>query len=526
MLGADGGALTVRDDERDVVHLSVSVDLDPRVPVSYAQIPLTSRIPGAYVARTGETVLFPDRATGLAWSDEMIPVYEATGRNAWATLPLAVGGRLLGALVVSWVEERTFDDGDVVLLQGLAAQCAQTLHRIQTQLVQREVAVAAQRMSEAFQRSLLTRPSDPDDLVIAVAYQPAAEQAQVGGDWYDAFTTAQGATTLVIGDVTGHDRDAAARMGQVRNILRGLAYDSASSPAALLNRLDAALLGLQLGVLATAVLVQSLPPAAASGSLRLRWSNAGHLPPLLRLADGTVRILDTEPDLLLGLSAGISRQDSAVELPEGSTFLLYTDGLVERRDEHLDVGIDRLATALEELGDLALDELCGALTARLRPTAQDDVALLAVRPQRIGVPALPVSLAVVGNEAPIGVEVQRSLEIEAEPSAVATARRFVDRACGDAGITGDRRDTAMLLTSELTTNAVVHVAGAAEVSVATTAGRVRVAVRDASIVVPRPIRADVEATGGRGLAMVALLADAWGTDRTEDGKSVWFELGA
>ncbi|MDQ1672041.1 MAG: hypothetical protein QOC98_603, partial [Frankiaceae bacterium] len=163
VLGADGGAITVRDDELGVVHLSVSAGLDASVPVSYAQIPLASRIPGAHVARTGEMVLFPDRDAALAWSDDMRPIVDATGRDAWATLPLKVGGRLLGALVVSWTEPRTFDRADLALLSGMAAQCAQTLHRIQSQTAQRQAAATAKRMSEAFQRSLLTRPPHPDD---------------------------------------------------------------------------------------------------------------------------------------------------------------------------------------------------------------------------------------------------------------------------------------------------------------------------------------------------------------------------
>jgi GAF domain-containing protein/anti-sigma regulatory factor (Ser/Thr protein kinase) len=517
ILGADGGALTVRDDEHGVVHLSVSAELDEQVPIAYAQIPLDSRIPGAYVARTGETVLFPDKASGLAWSEEMVPVYEATGRNAWATLPLSVGGRILGALVVSWVEERSFTRGDLELMQGLAAQCAQSLHRIQTQAAQRDAAATAQRMSEAFQRSLLTRPPHPDDVALAVRYLPAVEQAQVGGDWYDAFPTAWGATTLVIGDVTGHDRDAAAAMGQVRNILRGLAYDSHQSPAALLRRLDAALHGLELGVMATAVLVQSLPPEPGAAGVRLRWSNAGHLPPLLRHADGQVDILDTEPDLLLGLSGGSGRQDSMVELPDGVTFLLYTDGLVERRDEHLDDGIRRLADALSDLGDLPLEQLCTALTERLQPSGEDDVALLAIRPRgpaRDPNPGAAMAAELVSTSVPVAFD----------PAAVSRARRVVAQVCTDAGISGDARDVAVLLTSELVTNAVLHAATSARLTVAVGPDRVRVEVADSDGTLPQPRQADEEAIGGRGLAMVALLAARWGADRTDRGKAVWFEL--
>ncbi|MDX6284499.1 MAG: hypothetical protein QOH03_5570 [Kribbellaceae bacterium] len=519
VLGADGGAITVRDDDLGVVHLSVSHGLDARVPVSYAQIPLDSRIPGAYVARTGETVLFPDRESGLAWSEQMRPVLEATGRDAWATLPLNVGGRLLGALVVSWTEARTFDRADMALLSGMAAQCAQTLHRIQSQTAQRQAAATAKRMSEAFQRSLLTRPPHPDDVSVAVRYLPAVEQAQVGGDWYDAFTTAAGATTLVVGDVNGHDRDAAAGMGQIRNILRGLVYDSDSTPAHLLSRLDAALSGLRLNLMATAVLMQTGPqvllPDGTPG-VPLSWSNAGHLPPVMRRADGTVEVLRTEPDLLLGLLPDAERQDAATVLPEGATLLLYTDGLVERRGVDIDVGIARLASALDELADLPLEQLCTVLVDRLAPVGDDDIALLAVRPRTTFPESATTTLA--------DVRLGRHLAVASDPAAVAEARQFVAEVCAAAQATGSALDTAVLLTSEVVTNAVLHAGTPAHLTVWVDPTLIRVQVSDESVEVPSPVEADEEATGGRGLAMVALLANRWGVETRATGKTVWFEL--
>jgi GAF domain-containing protein/anti-sigma regulatory factor (Ser/Thr protein kinase) len=525
VLGADGGALTVRDDDLGVVHLSVSAGLDERVPVSYAQIPLSSRIPGAYVARTGETVLFPDRQAGLAWSEEMRPILDGTGRDAWATLPLAVGGRLLGALVVSWTKPRRFDQPDLALLQGMAAQCAQTLHRIQAQAAQRQAAAAAQRMSEAFQRSLLTRPPHPDDVSVAVCYLPAVEQAQVGGDWYDAFSTAAGATTLVIGDVNGHDRDAAAGMGQVRNILRGLAYDSAQSPAHVLSRLDAALAGLRLNIMATALLMQTEPGVVLRDGtpvVPVRWSSAGHLPPLMRLPDGTVEVLESEPDLLLGLLPSSNRQDTRAMLPEGATLLLYTDGLVERRGEDIDLGIGRLATALAELADLPLEQLCTALVERLEPIGDDDIALLAVRPRAV-LPGPPTPLA----EGPRMSEVRmsRHLAVAADPAAVAEARQLVAEVCEAASVTGDLQDTAVLLTSEIVTNAVLHAGTPAHLSVWAAADHVRVQVSDESGELPNPVDAADDATGGRGIAMVAMMSTRWGAEPRATGKTVWFEVG-
>ena len=199
-------------------------------------------------------MLLPTRASGLRWSPQLDAVYAATGRSAWATLPLHAGNRLLGALSVAWREERDFTASEVELLEVFAAQCAQTLDRIQATEAQRRVTADAQRLSEELQRSLLTQPAQPDSIRVAVRYRPAVETAQVGGDWHDCFRTRTGDTIVVIGDVNGHDRTAAAAMGQVRNLVRGLAYDSEDSPARLLHRLDEALRGLELDVLATVLL--------------------------------------------------------------------------------------------------------------------------------------------------------------------------------------------------------------------------------------------------------------------------------
>jgi serine phosphatase RsbU (regulator of sigma subunit) len=238
------------------------------------------------------------------------------------------------------------------------------------------------RAAEALQRSLLTDPPEPDHLQVAVRYVPAAREAQVGGDWYDVFQQPDGATVLVIGDVVGHDTAAAAAMAQLRGLLRGIAYDSADGPAGVLARLDAAVAGLDLGAMAT-VLVGRLeqdPADAAAGRTRLRWASAGHLPPVLVGPDGERRVLEAPPGLMLGVHPGRARPESEVRLERGSTLLLYTDGLVERRDQVFDEGVELLGAALTELRDLPVEAMCDALLARLLPQgAADDVALVAVR---------------------------------------------------------------------------------------------------------------------------------------------------
>ncbi|WP_409332976.1 SpoIIE family protein phosphatase, partial [Trujillonella humicola] len=197
------------------------------------------------------------------------------------------------------------------------------------------------RAAETLQRSLLTAPPRRPDLQVAVRYVPAAREAQVGGDWYDVFTQPDGSTVLVIGDVVGHDTAAAADMAQLRGLLRGIAYDSAETPAGVLGRLDAAIAGLGLGALAT-VLVARLTPVGG-GRVAVTWSSAGHLPPVVVPPGDTVRLLDGgRPGLLLGVRPGTPRTDADVVLADGSTLLLYTDGLVERRDQLFDTGVERL----------------------------------------------------------------------------------------------------------------------------------------------------------------------------------------
>ena len=375
VLGADGGAVAVRADDA-TLRLVVSRSLGEQVQAAYGEVPLLSDLPVASVARTGQTVLLPTRAAGLAWSPEMAGVYEATQRSAWATLPLRVGPDLLGALVACWEDERTFEDEDVALLEGFAAQVSQAVLRIRATQAQRAAALSAQRLSETLQLSLLTDPPKVPGLQIAVRYQPAVQEAQVGGDWYDAFVTASGSTLVVIGDIGGHDRTAAARMGQVRNLLRGMAYDSDDSPAVLLGRLDTAMQGLGLDTLATALLARVEP---ADDGYRLRWANAGHLPPVLRTGDGRLSVLDHESDLLLGLDADAERHERTTDLPTGSSLVLYTDGLIERRDASLDAGIARVTQAVSRLGDAGAEATADAVVTAAGSSNEDDIAVLVLR---------------------------------------------------------------------------------------------------------------------------------------------------
>ena len=253
------------------------------------------------------------------------------------------------------------------------------LERTRAQADERAAGERARSMSEALQRDLLTPLPQPGHVELAARYQPAASGMAVGGDWYDAFTTADGGTSFVVGDVSGHDAGAAIAMAQLRNVLRGIGHALGEPPAAVLTELDRAMRDLAVGELATAVLAR-LEGGEEDGYL-VRWSNAGHLPPLLVHPDGRTELLVRRSDLLLGLATGGARHDHAVRLPPGSVFLLVTDGLVERRRAHLSEGLAWLRDAVERRArsGATLEELLDGLLADVGVDVEDDVALLAVR---------------------------------------------------------------------------------------------------------------------------------------------------
>ncbi|MCI2239348.1 SpoIIE family protein phosphatase [Paenibacillus sp. TRM 82003] len=349
----------------------------PAATAPTARIPLTSDAPVALAAR-GRPVAAGE---GCRWATS-VPLPGAGELPAWAAMPLSTGGgEPLGSVAVGWAEPRPLEGDEVRLLEAFAAQCAQALERVRRLQDERRRAHATRTLAEALQRSLLTEPPQPDHLQIAVRYLPAAQEAQIGGDWYDAFLTRDGSTTIVIGDVTGHDKVAAAEMGQLRGVLRGVAQAVTDPPGKIMAVFDRALHRLGVSTLATAVLarVEQTPAQRASGTRTLRWSNAGHPPPLLVEPGRAPRLLEAPADLLLGLAPELDRGDHQAPLVPGATVLLYTDGLVERRDESLDTGLDRLLEAVADLAHLPLEEFVDALLERAVPEPGDDVAVVALR---------------------------------------------------------------------------------------------------------------------------------------------------
>jgi serine phosphatase RsbU (regulator of sigma subunit) len=382
VIGAQGVGLVLPQPEVGQVRVLTSTTVPARVRSGQTVLPADFPLPAVHTAVTGTAHFFGDRAEAMAVFPGGRELYERANSQATATVPLTgTSGDVLGALGVAFDRPYPWRPGDRDLLEALAALTTQALERLRALAAERESTRAVSRLAETLQRSLLSAPPQPDQLQIEARYVAAAHEAQIGGDWHDAFVNGEGNTMLVIGDVAGHDRDAAAAMAQTRNVLRGVAQALNQPPAAVLSMLDRAMDRLQMNILATAVLCEiRTAPAGLPGRI-LRWSNAGHPPLLLIRRDGTTVLLEREPDLLLGLDPDTLRADHDHTLAFGDTVLLYTDGLIERRGEPLDHALTRLRSTARDVAHLPLDAVCDALLTRLGTDAEDDIALIALRPR-------------------------------------------------------------------------------------------------------------------------------------------------
>ena len=378
---ADGCIVTVVDREgraRDVG----SWHADPRrraLLERYTEIRLDTLPPASPVARALHSGTSVTEAV-TAVLDLMPPgpargLLQALGPESAVVVPLPAEERTVGVLTLYQDPGRDVSGDDLETLRQVAAQAGRAIERVHRQNQQAQLA-------EALQRSLLTDPPAIEDATVVVRYVPAAEAARVGGDWYDAFLQRNGAAVVVIGDVVGHDTAAAAAMGQLRGLLRGIAHYSGAGPAEVLRGLDEAISDMHTDTLATAAVARfERADGGRRGWSRLRWANAGHPPPLVLDPDGRVTVLGTAMgDLMLGVDPTTDRVESVTTLRPGSVVLLHSDGLVERRGSTIDEGTERLIENLRELAGRPLDELCDALLQRmLHGTPEDDVALVAVR---------------------------------------------------------------------------------------------------------------------------------------------------
>ncbi|WP_236832526.1 SpoIIE family protein phosphatase [Blastococcus sp. KM273128] len=296
--------------------------------------------------------------------------------SAVATFPLIARGEVFGAFtLVNGADRGPHTPAELRTADIASRRAALALDNARLVTLNHQVA-------ERLQLSLLSPPVQPDHLELAVRYRPATRGVSIGGDWYDAFLQPDGDTVLVIGDVMGHDIGAAAAMGQIKTLVRAIAFDRLEEPAGLLRRVDNALVGLAVPAMATALVcrIEQGEAERAAGTRRLHWAAAGHPDPLLLLADGTVRDLAVPVGPPLGSGWVEQLSGGAAPLPDGSTLVLFTDGLFERRGELLDDGRERLRAVLAGSADLSLDELCDRLLEEmLGEGVEDDVAVLAVR---------------------------------------------------------------------------------------------------------------------------------------------------
>ncbi|WP_448317333.1 SpoIIE family protein phosphatase [Streptomyces sp. CO7] len=252
---------------------------------------------------------------------------------------------------------------DRELLSQLAQACALALEALRSRSEEHALVLTLQRTF------LPDRLPEVPGVDLAVRYEPAADDSEIGGDFYEVIETPAG-LLLAIGDVAGHSLQAAMIMGEVRHALRAYAIEG-HDPRTLLDRLDALLTRLRPAITVTVCLVLVEP-----GARRVHVANAGHIPPLLRHPDGSTRYL-TEHGPLLGLNLrhppGVSH-----DVPEGSTLLLLTDGLVEVPGVDLTESLDELGATLAE-APRAIEELCDVLLHRFGKGKTDDIALLAAR---------------------------------------------------------------------------------------------------------------------------------------------------
>ncbi|PRH80434.1 hypothetical protein C6N75_04210 [Streptomyces solincola] len=286
-------------------------------------------------------------------------------------VPLRLRATTYGALTLTRAPAGPpFNEADRVLAEEVARRTALGLDNTRLHAAQADIAAT-------LQRALLTDLPEVTGLELAAHYEPAQQAAEVGGDWYDAFPLGGGDLAMVIGDATGHDIQAASRMSELRNMLRALAVDRPEeAPGRILRRLDAAQARLTPGEAATAVLARLRRPV--EGGWDLEWSVAGHPPPLLIGPEGTAAYLTGAHAMLLGVRPAAERPTARVRLPANATLLLYTDGLVESRDQALDTGMTRLRQHAATHRHLPLDRLCAKLAHDLGDS-RDDITVIAAR---------------------------------------------------------------------------------------------------------------------------------------------------
>ncbi|WP_318213630.1 SpoIIE family protein phosphatase [Streptomyces sp. SCL15-6] len=517
VFGVSGDRLTVIGH-----HGQPQNDMNP-----FVDMPLETDYPAAEVVRTGRAVYLSSPGQYRARYPITWPLAERFGRQSWAFLPLVAGGRTMGAWMAAFAYPVAFTPDERSVLTTVARMLAQALSRAGAAETQRE-------LTDGLQRTMLPAlgPEIPGT-TIAARYVPTGGGLQVGGDWYDMIPLPRGRFALVIGDVQGHDVRAAGLMGQLRIALRAYASEG-HRPDAVLSRASHFFHSLADSAedpadlrFATCFYAEVDPATGVVESAR-----AGHLDPVVRMADGTALILATEGGLPLGVDPDSDYPTSRLALEPGDTLMLCTDGLVETGGHDLQTGWHRLRVVLEEHeGDL--EELADALvqavhgpsshhtTGPLADRREDDIALVLLCWQDESCGG--------GTSTVARPPVRRTMltVAQAEPERIAVARQHLRDLLHD-WPDEEQRDAAVLLLSEVLTNVLVHTDAnallVAEVSGNPGERHIRVEVTDSGDDLPHKRRPGEMASSGRGLMLIELLSDAWGVAPRGEGKSIWFEF--
>ncbi|MGK5681072.1 SpoIIE family protein phosphatase [Actinoplanes sp. URMC 104] len=377
---ADWCFITLTDPSGDLRHVSAAHH-DPAHATTAGRLAELARVARfdvkallRAVQRTGRPFRRDDADPGTLrdrlTAGHLAELADRMGFGSFLVVPITSPGtyRVLGAVVlVNGPGRAPFTEAEENTAAEVGRRAGMAVDNTRVYGRQRHVA-------EVLQQSMLPELPVVDGVDLHGRYLPAQDGAAVGGDWYDAFAQPDGSLMLAVGDVSGHDIEAAATMGQVRNLVRGDAYGRDDEPGPLLAQLDRALHGLHVPAAATAVLARL---RRDHDDYLVSFANAGHPPPVLLRPDGEVEVWWEQPEPLLGLIPRDQRTTHHRRVAPGSTLLLYTDGLVEHPAHLIDDGIARIRSVLHGNPSLPPQELCARLVESVRRRA-DDIALLVV----------------------------------------------------------------------------------------------------------------------------------------------------
>jgi CHASE3 domain sensor protein/anti-sigma regulatory factor (Ser/Thr protein kinase) len=446
------------------------------------------------VLRTGRPEVYAhisDEMLAAGASDEeQLRLSRELGLRSAMVAPLIAHGRTLGVITLVTAESgRRYGPDDVAYVEDLARRAAAAIDN--ARLYEKERGVA-----ETLQRSLLpeTLPVLPR-AVLAARYLPAELSVEVGGDWYDVIELPNASVVLAIGDVVGHGVRAAAGMGQLKSALRAYVLEG-HGPAEALDRLKNMIRTTSGGGMVGTLLVAVFDPQTGT----LRYASAGHPPALVRSPDGAVRYLADGRTTPLAVGFHAAREAETTLVP-GSLLLLYTDGLVERRSEGLDAGLERLERAVAT-GPADVEELLDHLVASLRGEgpSSDDSALLAMGPVRERAARM-------------------TIELPADQGSVTSARHAMARWLVGTGASDEECYELTVALGDACANAVEHAYGPGDATFAIGAelidGEVVIEVSDSG-----RWRSPRGVNRGRGLQLMNAFTDSLEIDRTEGGTHV------